>query len=66
MTIEAESPHILLGAYVLGGLSDEDDRAFGEHLRSCRQCQHEYGQVASIPRLLDLLDRADVDRLARS
>ena len=54
MTTRSDDLHVLLGAYVLGGLSDEDHRAFSEHLRSCRQCQTELGQVSGLPRLLDL------------
>ncbi|GAA3693872.1 zf-HC2 domain-containing protein [Terrabacter ginsenosidimutans] len=46
--------HVLLGAYVLGGLSDEDHRAYSEHLRTCVPCQTELGQVSGLPRLLDL------------
>ncbi len=46
--------HVLLGAYVLGGLADDDHRAFTEHLRTCRDCQVELGQVSGLPRLLDL------------
>ncbi len=46
--------HVLLGAYVLGGLSDEDHRAYSEHLRTCVACQTELGQVSGLPRLLDL------------
>lgn len=48
--------HQLLGAYVLGGLSDEDHRAFTEHLRTCAACQQELGQVSGLPRLLSLVD----------
>ena len=54
MTTGSDDLHVLLGAYVLGGLSDDDHRAFSEHLRSCRQCQTEMGQVSGLPRLLDL------------
>ena len=54
MTTGPEDPHVLLGAYVLGGLSDEDHRAFSEHLRTCSQCQAELGQVSGLPRLLHL------------
>ena len=46
--------HVLLGAYVLGGLSDEDHRTYSEHLRTCGPCQAELGQVSGLPRLLDL------------
>lgn len=48
--------HTLLGAYVLGGLSDSDHRTFTEHLRTCAQCQQELGQVSGLPRLLSLTD----------
>jgi len=54
MTTGSDDLHVLLGAYVLGGLSDHDHRVFSEHLRSCRQCQTELGQVSGLPRLLDL------------
>ena len=58
--------HVLLGAYVLGGLSDEDHRAFSEHLRSCTQCQAELGQVSGLPRLLHLAGPAGGPHLATS
>jgi hypothetical protein len=54
MTSGPDDVHVLLGAYVLGGLSDDDHRAFTEHVRTCRQCQAELGQVSGLPRLLDL------------
>jgi hypothetical protein len=54
MTTRSDDLHVLLGAYVLGGLSDDDHHSFSEHLRSCRQCQAELGQVSGLPRLLDL------------
>jgi anti-sigma factor RsiW len=56
--------HVLLGAYVLGGLSDEDHRAFSEHLRTCTQCQAELGQVSGLPRLLHLAGPAGGPHLA--
>ena len=59
-------PHVLLGAYVLGALSDEDQATFGSHLQSCRQCRAELAEFAGLPRLLDLVDPATVDALARS
>lgn len=52
--------HVLLGAFVLGGLSDEDHQAFTEHLRSCATCQQEAGQVSGLPRLLDLVTPDDL------
>jgi len=56
MTADHEEVHTLLGAYVLGGLSDTDHRGFTEHLRTCGQCQQELGQVSGLPRLLSLTD----------
>lgn len=56
MTSERDELHLLLGGYVLGGLSDEDHRAFTEHLRTCAACQAELGQVSGLPRLLSLVD----------
>jgi hypothetical protein len=50
----SDDVHVLLGAYVLGGLSDQDHRAYSEHLRTCGPCQAELGQVSGLPRLLDL------------
>jgi hypothetical protein len=54
MTGGSDDLHVLLGAYLLGGLSDADHRAFTEHLRTCSDCQAELGQVSGLPRLLDL------------
>jgi hypothetical protein len=56
MTAEQEQLHLLLGGYVLGGLSDVDHRAFTGHLRTCTPCQQELGQVSGLPRLLSLVD----------
>lgn len=54
MTTGSDDLHVLLGAYVLGGLSDDDHSAFSEHLRTCGRCQTDLGQVSGLPRLLDL------------
>ena len=59
-------PHVLLGAYVLGALSETDQAAFRSHLRWCQHCREELAEVAGLPRLLDLVDPAIVDALARS
>jgi anti-sigma factor RsiW len=58
--------HILLGAYVLGSLSAQDRRVFSTHLQSCSPCRAELAKLAGLPRLLDLLDPAEVETLARS
>ena len=54
MTSGSDELHVLLGAYLLGGLSDADHRAFTEHLRTCADCQSELGQLSGLPRLLEL------------
>ncbi len=60
MTTGPDDLHVLLGGFVLGGLSEPDHRAFTEHLRGCAQCQQEMGQVSGLPRLLDLAQPADL------
>ncbi|HET7398204.1 MAG TPA: zf-HC2 domain-containing protein [Intrasporangium sp.] len=52
--------HMLLGCFVLGGLSASDHQAFTEHLRGCSQCQQEMGQVSGLPHLLDLAAPTDL------
>lgn len=54
MTSGHDELQVLMGAYVLGGLSEADHGAFAEHLRECPICQRELAQVSGIPRLLDL------------
>jgi len=54
MTAGHDELQVLMGAYVLGGLSETDHKAFAEHLRECQVCQRELAQVSGIPRLLDL------------
>ena len=54
MTAGHDELQVLMGAYVLGGLSDADHAAFATHLRDCPICQRELAQVSGIPRLLDL------------
>jgi anti-sigma factor RsiW len=54
MTAGHDELQVLMGAYVLGGLSEADHAAFAEHLRECTICQRELAQVSGIPRLLDL------------
>lgn len=47
--------HQLLGAFVLGGLEEEEHRAFTRHLRGCPTCQREAAQFSGLPALLDLV-----------
>ena len=62
MNTNAEDPHILLAAYVLGGLSERDNRIFKAHLPSCAQCRTELDELAGLTRLLDVLDPAIVEK----
>ena len=64
MTSESDELHVLLGAYLLGGLSDADHRAFTEHLRTCADCQSELGQLSGLPRLLELARPVDGPHLS--
>ncbi len=61
MSAGHDEVHILVGAFILGGLSDQEHRVFAAHLRECRACQREVGELGGIPRLLDLAD-APADR----
>ena len=59
MTGDHERLHILAGAFVLGGLSEGEHRAFAAHLRRCRDCQREVGELGGLPLLLDLAEEPD-------
>ena len=58
MTAGHDELQVLMGAFVLGGLSDADHAAFATHLRDCPICQREVAQLSGIPRLLDLASDA--------
>ncbi|GAA4754894.1 hypothetical protein GCM10025783_30010 [Amnibacterium soli] len=49
-----DEPHLLLGAYVLGGLTSHDRARFEDHLTSCARCRNELAATAGIPALLRL------------
>ena len=51
-----DEPHLLLGAYVLGGLTSHDRARFEDHLTSCARCRHELAATAGIPALLRLAE----------
>lgn len=55
-----DDPHILLGAYVLGGLDADERRQFEHHLRQCPQCRREAADYAALPPLLAKVDPADL------
>lgn len=42
----------LLGPYLLGGLSDKEERELGEHLESCHECQRELAELQEAHELL--------------
>lgn len=46
---------LLLGAYVLGGLSAQEEAAVRAHLSRCALCQAEHDELACVPSWLDLL-----------
>jgi anti-sigma factor RsiW len=46
--------HEDLGAYVLGGLGEEDAARVRAHLETCPTCAAEYSELAGLPQLLDL------------
>ena len=58
MTAGHDELQVLMGGFVLGGLSDADHAAFATHLRDCPICQRELAQFSGIPRLLDLASGA--------
>lgn len=45
----------LLGAYVLGGLSEQEEAAVEAHLSYCASCRAQCDDLACVPGLLDLL-----------
>jgi anti-sigma factor RsiW len=53
---EHEKLHLLLGAFVLGGLDPAEHQAFSRHLRTCAVCQREAAQLSGLPALLDLVE----------
>lgn len=59
-----EELHLLLGAFVLGGLDPEEHQAFTRHLRHCPACQQESAQLTGVPALLDLVDPAHVEAMS--
>ena len=52
----ADSGHVqmLLGAYILGGLSECEEFSVRSHLGRCLRCRFEYDDLAVLPAVLDL------------
>jgi anti-sigma factor RsiW len=51
---------LLLGAYVLGALSEEENRRTAAHLGECAACRAEYLDMAEVPDLLAMFTEADL------
>lgn len=56
----SDDPHILLGAYILGGLDAAERRQFEAHLRECPQCQRDSADYAGVAALLAKVDPAEL------
>ncbi|MFE6946595.1 zf-HC2 domain-containing protein [Streptomyces chartreusis] len=52
MSTDHEAVRMLLGAYVLGGLSEDDRRVVEAHLPDCEECRDELARSAPLPGLL--------------
>jgi anti-sigma factor RsiW len=50
-----EHVRMLLGAFLLGGLSASEESAVRAHLDICAPCRAEHDDLACVPRWLDLL-----------
>ncbi|MFG2881438.1 anti-sigma factor family protein [Streptomyces sp. NPDC048297] len=57
-----EEPHVrlLLGAYVLGGLTAGEERQASGHLQVCDACRTEYLELVEVQGLLSLITEADL------
>ncbi|MDH6196012.1 hypothetical protein M2272_002652 [Mycobacterium frederiksbergense] len=60
-----DEPHVLLGAYILGGLDAEERRQFEAHLNECAQCRAQAADLAPLPALLRKADPADLEAQPR-
>ncbi|MFN6553562.1 zf-HC2 domain-containing protein [Mycolicibacterium septicum] len=56
-----DEPHVLLGAYILGGLDAEERGRFEAHLKDCAQCRAQAADFAPLPALLSKVDPADLE-----
>jgi putative zinc finger protein len=60
----SDEPHILLGAYILGGLDAHERRIFETHLDVCERCRAEAADFAPLPALLSKADPANLEPAA--
>ena len=61
--IGANDTHLLLGAYLLGGLQDAERQVFETHLSSCPRCQEELNATSTIPSILNILDPLEAQQV---
>jgi anti-sigma factor RsiW len=52
---------LLLGAYLFGGLSEEEAAEVRAHLKVCATCKAEHDELAPVPGLLSLLSDVPED-----
>jgi predicted anti-sigma-YlaC factor YlaD len=52
---------ILLGVFLLGGLSAEEECAVRAHLQACAECRAEHDYLACVPQWLDLAREETAD-----
>ena len=50
---------ILYGAYILGGLQGHDETPIRTHLARCARCRADHEELAELPSLEDLINRAE-------
>ena len=55
-----EDIHLLLGAYILGGLDAHERRLFEAHLDQCTRCRDDVASAAPLPALLSKVDADDL------
>jgi hypothetical protein len=57
---DRDEPHVLLGAYVLGGLDADQRRQFEDHLGACPKCRRDLADCSALPALLAKVDPDDL------
>lgn len=63
---EPENDHVLLGAYILGGLSANERLEFELHLEGCAECREELHRASDLPTLMGTLKPAEATALLRA
>jgi predicted anti-sigma-YlaC factor YlaD len=52
----------MLGVFVLGGLRAQEESLVRSHLAGCAPCRAEYGVLADVPGLLDMITAEEAAR----